>query len=199
MTYFILYLLSLLNNLFHAGIEYQISDREKAVNKQMEYSAQILSQKYHFRPCATSVAMPEGDIQYLELKFEIIGPLSQKEIRKILISSAHDFLENINNDKQLCSYLHAGRLDIQEIGIGLFFIDATGYPIEDKLEIDMASIRKGVLRYCRSDPNEISISGIKISEESYQEALSVLHNECTAVQKRCNDSLKESVKLDKNQ
>jgi len=174
MHYCILYLLYLFNNLFHQNIECQITDREKAVNKQIEYSARTISDKYQIRPCATCVAMPNGDIQYLELKFDVIGPLSQEEIRKMLICSVHDFLNNINTDMELCSYLKKGYLDISEVGIGVFFNDSTGYPIENKIDIDMASIRKGVLRYCRSDPNEISINGVEITEESYQEALFLL-------------------------
>ncbi len=67
--------------------EYQISDREKAVNKQMTYSGKMLNEKYNMRPCSTTVAMPGGDIQYLELEFEVQGPLSKEIIRKLLIQT----------------------------------------------------------------------------------------------------------------
>lgn len=180
---------------------YHPSDREKSVNTQMMSSEKMISKKYNIRPCGRTVAMPEGNIQYLEIEFNVVGPLTQEAIRKILINSVHDFLNNINSDAQLCSFLEKGHLDISEIGIGLFFNDSGGYPIENKIDIDMASIRKGIVRYCRSDPNEISINGIEITEESYDRAIEILHSqgECAVEQKRCNDLPTESIKSDKNQ
>ncbi len=160
--------------------KYQISDREKAVNKQLVYSAKMLSTKYNIRPCATSVAMPNGNIQYLELEFDVTGPLSKNTIRKILLTSVHDFLDNINNDNTLCTYLKNGHLDITEVGIGLFFFDSKHYPI-NKPNISMASIKKGIIRYYRRDPDAVSIFDIEETEESYDEALRILKNECKPI------------------
>jgi hypothetical protein len=173
--------------------EYHISDREKAVNTQMGQSAKILSEKYNMHPCGITVAMPEGDIQYLEIEFTIRGPLKQDAIRKILINSVQDFLNNINKNEELCSYLKNGRMDISEVGITIFIRDAAGYPIYEP-EISFASVSKGTVEYVRRDPNEISIKGLKVVEESYEEALEILRLqcECPAVQERCNDSPKES-------
>src|ERR1700733_8991151 len=167
--------------------ECYISDREKAVNQQMGYSAKMLSKKYNMRPCATSVAMPGGNIKYLELEFNIRGPLKQNIIREILISSVHDFLNNINNDKELCSYLTNGCMHISDVGITLFLHDTKGRSLYEP-EIGIASVSNGKVEYIRSDPNEISIKGMKTTEESYEEALSILKKKCPAVQKRCNDS-----------
>lgn len=58
----------------------------------MAPNSKALAKKYNRRPFAISVAMPEGDIQYLTLKFQITGPLSKEQMRKILIHAAHDFL-----------------------------------------------------------------------------------------------------------
>lgn len=178
---------------FSCSNKYEIPACEKAVNKQMGYSAKMLSKKYNIRPCATTVAMPECDIQYLELKFDVLGPLPQDTIRKILINSIHDFLNNINNDQELCSYLPKGNLDISEVGITLFFSDANRYPINQP-EIGIASIRKGELGYTRCDPNDVSIKGMTSTTETYEQALQILQsqNGCTAVQKRCNDLIIQS-------
>jgi hypothetical protein len=155
---------------------YQISDREKAVNKQMGHSAKMLSSKYNMQPCATTVAMPSGNIKYLELEFNMRGPLSQDVIRTILINSVHDFLNNINSDQELCSYLRNRHLEISEVGITLFFHDDNRYPLKEP-EIGIASIREGELEYFRCDPNDISIKGLKGTTETYEEALQMLQSQ----------------------
>jgi hypothetical protein len=161
---------------FSCSNKYEIPVCEKAVNKQMGYSAKMLSQKYNIRPCAVTVAMPECDIQYLELKFDMLGPLPQDNIRKVLINSVHDFLNNINNDRELCSFLTNGHLDISEVGITLFFSDANRYHINQP-EIGIASIRKGELEYTRCDPNDISINGMTSITETYEKALQILRSQ----------------------
>lgn len=72
--------------------------------------------------------------------------LSKKEIRQLLINSAHDFLADINSDAELCSYLKNHSLTIKDIGIGLFLIDSTGRGLNDP-DIGIAEISRGVLRY----------------------------------------------------
>lgn len=202
MHYLILIFLTIFNSLFGVfgkKIEYQISDREVVVNRQLAYSAEMLAKKYNIYPCATSVAMPEGDIQYLELEFNARGPLSQSVIRELLINSIHDFLENINNDKELCSYLKNRYLDISEVGIGLFFLDANRKAI-GRPNIGVASIDRGELEYITLEPDAIPSFRDKYYE-TYEEALCMVRSldESLTVQKRCNDLPKESVKSDKNQ
>jgi hypothetical protein len=155
---------------FSFSNKYEIPDYEKAVNKQMDNSAKMLSRKYNIRPCATTVAMPGGGIQYLELKFDSLGPIPQDAIRRILINSVQDFLDNVNCDQALCAFLTNGHFGISEVGITLFFSDANRYPIKQP-EIGIASIRKGELEYTRCDPNDISINGRTSITETYEEAL----------------------------
>ena len=84
---------------------YEVPPNEKAVNRVVGRNSKALAKKYCMRPFAITVAMPSGDIKYLELEFQIRGPLTKQELRKILIDSAHDFLTDINTDLELCSYL----------------------------------------------------------------------------------------------
>src|SRR5947199_176998 len=78
----------------------------------------------------------------LELKFDMLGPLPQDTIRKILLNNVHDFLNNINSDSELCPYLKNGNMNICDVGITLFFHDTKGYHIHEP-EIGIASISKG--------------------------------------------------------
>lgn len=161
---------------FSCSNKYETPASVKAVNKQMGHSVKMLSQKYNIRPCAITIAMPECDIQYLELKFDMLGPLPQDNIRKVLINSVHDFLNSINSDQELCSFLKNGHLDISEVGISLFLSDANCYPINQP-EIGIASIRKGELEYIRCDPNDISINGMTSNTETYEKALQILQSQ----------------------
>jgi len=162
--------------------KYQISDQEKAVNKVMERNTRILSEKYKMYPFGITVAMPGGNIQYLELAFQIYGPLSQDSIRKILIDAAHDFLENINSDQELCLYLKNHVFDIHQIGITLFLIDSHRMPIRDP-EIGIASIEKGKIIYDkRAEKYDEYLKRnmpfyTSSCTESYEEALQILSSQ----------------------
>lgn len=164
-----------------------VPENEKIVNKQLAYSEKMLREKYNIRPRAVTVAMPEGDIQYLELKFNIQGPLSKAEIRRILIDVIHDFLSNINNDKELCAYLKKGSLSISEVGITLFLRDSNCRPISQP-NIGVAFIERGVLTFVTLEHEAIPSFRDHI-DETYEEALQILQSqrECAVVQKWCND------------
>jgi hypothetical protein len=162
-------------------MKYEIPPNEKAVNTVMARNSKALAKKYHMRPFGVTVAMPGGDIQYLELEFQIFGPLLKPEIRKILIHAAHDFLEDINSDSALCFYLKNHSLTIKDIGITLFLIDPSGIGLRDP-HIGIAKVLKGKLEYAilidtydeelKLDiPQFISKSG-----ETYEEALQILNN-----------------------
>lgn len=159
-----------------------VHDNEKAVNKQLAYSEKILSEKYNIRPRAITVAMPEGDIQYLELKFDMQGPLSKSNIRELLVNIVNDFLLNINNDKELCGYIKKGHLEISEVGITLFLRDSTGRSIGQP-NIGVAFIERGILTFVNLEPEAIPSFRDNVNE-TYEEALEILRcqREFTMVQ-----------------
>lgn len=160
-------------------MKYEIPSDEKAVSKAMARNSQVLAKKYNMRPFGVSVAMPEGDIQFLELEFQICGPLSKEQIRKILIEAAHGFLADINADSNLCAYLKNHSLTIKDIGITLFLIDASGRGLRDP-NISIAKIIKGELEYAiltniYDDELKQNIPQFKSkSGEAYEEALNIL-------------------------
>lgn len=159
-------------------MEYEIPPDEKAVNAVMARNSKALAKKYHMRPFGISVAMPGGNIQFLELEFQIGGPLSKDEIRKILIDAAQDFLADINSDSELCFYLKHHSLTIKDIGIVLFLINASGRDLDDP-HIGIAKISHGELEYdilisTYDSELKLDIPSFKSKEhESYQEALAI--------------------------
>lgn len=163
-------------------MKYEIPPDEKAVNAVMARNSTSIAEKYHMRPIAITVAMPGGDIRYLELEFQIVGPLSKEQIRKILIDSAHDFLSDINADSNLCIYLKNHSLTIKDIGITLFLIDSLGRGLRDP-NISIAEISKGKLEYdvlvdVYDEELKRNIPQFKSkSRETYEEALNTLNSQ----------------------
>jgi hypothetical protein len=179
---FICFLVSLILFCSCSGnsMKYDISPDEKAVNTAMARNSQILSKKYHLRPFGITVAMPDGDIQYLALEFQICGPLSKQDLRKILIDAAHDFLADINSNTELCSYLKNHSLNIKEIGIVLFLIDSSGRGLRNP-HISIAEISKGELEYAilvdtYDEELKRNIPSFKSKyHESYEDALTIVN------------------------
>ena len=175
---------------FNRQPQYQISPREKAMNTAIGRNIKFIKDKYKLIPFGTTISMPGGNIQYLELKFQAHGPLPKNIIRKMLIEIVDDFLTNLNNDAQLCAFLNKGKLDIKEVGIELFLIDQWGRGL-DHPDIAIASITKGQLDFLTLADNEEHFRDFVLKEkESFEEALQILQSqrECTAVKKWCSDS-----------
>ena len=158
-----------------ASPQYTISPREKAVNKAMGRNSKMLANKYGMRPSSATVAMPGGDIQYLELAFQICGPLSKSEIRQILLDSSHNFISDLNSDIELRAFFKKSCFTIEDVGVGLFLIDSSRRELKAP-HIGMASIRRGELTYYRCDPKDISINGMIGTSESYEEAIKKLND-----------------------
>lgn len=154
---------------------YGISPREKAVNHAMGRNSKRLAKKYCLRPLSITVAMPGGDIRYLELEFQIQGPFSKIEARKVLLDIAHDFLTDLNADAELCSYLKNHSFTIKNIGITLFIINEKGYRFIDP-DLGVASILKGTLQYKTMDTKYDEVIKRElpffksITSETYEEA-----------------------------
>ncbi|MBS0621347.1 MAG: hypothetical protein JSR80_00070 [Verrucomicrobia bacterium] len=134
----------------------------EAVNRGIEHHVEKLSQKYHLHPL-------EIDAENLELKFQIHGPLSKSEIRRVLINLHRDCLENMDADAELSELMKNNPLIVS---ISLFPVDASGKGLYDP-NIGRASISQGTLSYWIIEAAEQQ-SVQPESEESYADALSAL-------------------------
>lgn len=167
-------------SLIHKQPKYEISPREQAVNKAIGRNIKLIQDKYNLKPVGTTVGMPRGDIQYLELEFQILGPLAKSSIRQLLINITHDFLKDLNSDPELCLFLKHGKLNVNEIGIGLFVIDSYGRGL-DHPNIAIASQSKGKLEYLTLANDKDNFRTLVTEEqESYEDALMILRRESIA-------------------
>ena len=101
----------------------------------------LIENKYKIHAIGTAISMPGGFVQELGLDFQIYGPLSRKEIRKILIDLANEFLLFINSE-EIKSYLENYPFNIKNVDITLFLIDSNGIGLDDPY-IGIAEISEG--------------------------------------------------------
>lgn len=149
---------------------------EKVVNDLLYQIECNFKKKYRIKTIATNVSMPGGVVQLLGLDFQIYGPLSKEEIRKILINMAQDFILYINSCEKIKPYLKKFPFGIENIDITLLFIDSNGFDL-DYPYISIAEISHGKIVY-KSLIKINNIPSIKSKfEESYEEALKTILNQ----------------------
>jgi len=151
-----------------------ISGSEHAVNTLLDRIAHSFEKKYKINPMATNVAMPGGIVKLLGLDFQMRGPLSKEEIRKILITLGEDFLVFVNSDENIKPYLKNYPFRIENIEITLFFLDLKRMELLDPY-IGIAEISGGPLNYKILTRTDSILSIKSASEESYEEALQALN------------------------
>lgn len=146
-----------------------IPDDEIVVNQLLSKISSSLEMKYDLKTIGTIVSMPGGNVKELGLDFQIRGPLSQNEIRKILIRISQDFIAFVNADINIRKYLAYHPFDIKNINITLFVTDSNGKRV-DAPYIGIAGISTGILDYKILVTTDIPTVQSAF-EESYSEAL----------------------------
>lgn len=149
--------------------EYSMPESEEVVNKLLSEIAITCEKKYKIKTVGTNVSMPGGDVRLLGLDFQVRGPLSKEEIRKILLDLAHDFLEVVNSDEWVKPYLTNYPFEIKNIEIALFINDSKGQRLDDPY-IGIAQIFCNCFEYLTLITTDISSIQSKF-KETYEEAL----------------------------
>jgi hypothetical protein len=133
-----------------------------------------LKKKYEINTIATTISMPGGIVKLLGLDFQMLGPLSKEEIRKMLITLEEDFLVFVNSDEAIKPHLNNYPFRIENIEITLFFIDSKRMELLDP-NIGIAEVSGGSLEYKILSRTEGFLSIKSTSKESYEEALQALN------------------------
>lgn len=154
------------------GSDYKIPKDEQIVNDLLNNAACLFKKKYKLLPIGTSVAMPSGVIKKLGLEFQLYGPESKEEIRKILINCSQELLNIINSNLEIRPYLECYPFTIDRIGIGLFINHKDNSGV-DYPHIGIATIRKSKLEFLRLITTDIpNLKDTYV--ESYEDALKAL-------------------------
>lgn len=152
--------------------ENHIPKGEQVVNSILAKTAQNVKEKYNLKPCGAGVAMPGGPIQGVTLCFDTKLPYTKNQLRELLIKSAEELLNQVNEDKEIHQFLKDRPFTIRNIEIIIYNNDKNGLEVFDP-SISVARISQGNLIYRTTDANDTFKYKNKY-EESYEEALKAL-------------------------
>lgn len=151
---------------------YQLSKGEQLVNSVLAKTAKIIKSKFGLKPSGEGAAMPGGPIQKLALCFDTNYPHTKEQLRELLIKSANELLNEVNENEEIQKFLKERPFTIKNIQIIIYNHDKEGREVYDP-GIATAQISKGVLTYRTVDSTD-TFKFKQQFEESYGEALKAL-------------------------
>jgi len=153
--------------------------RMRTLGGVMNKSIRNIENKYRISCCGTGLAMPGGPLRSLGLSFQITGPLSMKDIRKILVGSAHELISTAR-ESSLDSYLYDPPFDIHKVQIYLFISSKDRGDLLHP-DISIATLSLGKINYDTFDCNEPWPGIVESTAETYDEAVALLKQEADAL------------------
>lgn len=136
--------------------------------------AQKLAKRHSMKISGISGGMADC-VNMLGLDFQIQGPLTKDELRRILINSVLELLKAINENEEIRPFLKNYPFTEKEIIITLFVKDKSGGNIFDP-EIAVASSWHGTMNYNTNDKENMYVYKQKIKED-YETALKIVQEE----------------------
>jgi hypothetical protein len=155
---------------------YYPSEAGKTVDQLLDEIEIALSGKYHMNPIGMGASMPGGIVKKLILSFQLEGPLSKEELRKILIHATQDFVDHVNKNNRIIKYLEHAPFKIQNTEIDLFIIYPNGYEVEHP-HIGTAGIRNGKIEYLTFTIVNNIPKDVTEEWETYEEAVKILQEQ----------------------
>ncbi|HEV8052733.1 MAG TPA: hypothetical protein VGP47_09570 [Parachlamydiaceae bacterium] len=137
-------------------------------------TAHKLAKRYNMRISGITGGMADC-VNLLGLDFQIQGPLSKEQLRRILIDSVQELLNAVNLDDQIRPFLKNYPFTEKQIIITLFIKDKNGNDVYDP-EIAVASSWHGTINYNTDDKDNKYVYKQKIKED-YQTALKIINDE----------------------
>ncbi len=122
--------------------------------------------------------MPGGPLRSIGFSFQVDGPLSKNEIRKIIVGCADELILQAKKF-DIDPYLYEPPFGFNQVQINLFLRSKKGEIYHP--EIRVAGIGDGVLDYNTYDPNEKYPREVEITKETYEEAVALLKQEADAI------------------
>jgi SpoVK/Ycf46/Vps4 family AAA+-type ATPase len=109
------------------------------------------AQKYNMGVYALSDSMPSGIVKRTGVGFKINQPISKEKARQILVECTQEYIQEINNKKELLPYLENYPVNEKNIDLSIYIYDKNGdqvfYP-----NLGHVSLFMGNLEYFIRDP-----------------------------------------------
>lgn len=151
--------------------EYHPSKGEQLINTLLAKTAKIIEKRYNLKPCGIGTAMPGGPIQEVTLCFDTKYSHTKEELRALLIQSAEELLNQVQEDKEIHQFLKNPPFTIRNVEIIIYNNDKGGFDVFDP-DISVARISQGKLIYRTTDIND-PLKYKNEYEESYEEAIRI--------------------------
>ena len=170
MRYFIFLCFLLLNNCSHTTHSPYIPARYVVIAQTIRNElSEDLSDQYNMRVIGTVGGLAEY-VNLLGLKFQIKGPLTQAQLRIILLGCVNAFLTALNNNEEIRPYLKTYPFTAEGINIGIFVMDSQGKGVSDP-NIGIAQAFCGTLDYITIDRKNGHQNTVS---ETYEEAMQIV-------------------------
>jgi hypothetical protein len=145
--------------------------------REIQSSSKCLAARYNMRPIGTSVSMPADNVKRIGVHFEIVGPLTQDQLRPIMVDCVNQFINSMNANEELRPYLHDYPTSIVNVDVVLFVVDSRGgdlpYP-----NIVVAKTRDSDLLYSTIQWTPERKDFIHVARESFQVATDIVARSC---------------------
>lgn len=155
--------------------EFSPSKGEQLINSTLATTAKIIQEKYNIRPSGVGVAMPGGPIQEVTLCFDTKYPNTKEQLRQLLLKTAQELLDQINNNKELQEFIKDPPLTIKNVQIIIYNHDKNGREVYDP-GISTSEISQRVLTYQTVDAAD-TFKYKQEFTETYDEALKVMQTQ----------------------
>lgn len=150
-------------------LDYHLSRGEQLVNSISANTAKIIEKKYSLKACGSGAAMPGGPIQEVTLCFDTKCLHTQEQLRELLVKSAQELLNQINENGEIQQFIKTPPFTINDVEIIIYNNDKNGRNVHDP-EISTARISQGNLIY-RTTEESTNFKFKNRIEESYEQAL----------------------------
>ncbi len=151
---------------------YHPSKGSQLVGNIQTETIKIINKKYSLNCCGSGVAMPGGPILEITLCFQTKCAHTQDQLRELLIKSAQELVNQVNNNEEIQQFLTEPPFSLKNVQIIIFNHDASGRELYDPY-LCGGEISNEELKYRSVDINDTFKYNHEY-KESYEEALNLL-------------------------
>ena len=144
----------------------------------MNKSIRNIEKKYRISCCGTGLSMPGGPIRSIGFSFQVKGPLSKSELRRMTVGSANELIDQAKH-YGIDEFLYEPPFGLGQVQINLFIESRSGeinHP-----DIAIVGLVEGVITYKTLDHTERHTKKVEYTKETYEEAVALLKQEAEAL------------------
>ena len=147
-------------------------------HKVIRNSIRNIEREYGIVCCGKGLSMPGGPLRSIGFSFQVLGPLTKNDIRKIIVGAANELITQAKYHS-IDEYLYEPPFGLGHVQINLFIASREGEVYHP--DIGVAGILDGVITYDTFDSTVEFPKEVEITKETYEEAVALLKQEADAI------------------